>query len=85
MHCMTIPDMVLDFHRVMHFSMTACADCSQLHTAQAERGGGRTLASAVIECKENPGHEASSGIAAMAVEGNVAQRSPILCARHAIC
>ena len=68
----------------MHYTRTACADCSELQTAPAERGNGSTLASAVIECKENSGDEASLGIAAMAVEGNVAQRSPIWCARHVI-
>ncbi len=47
-------------------------------------GNGSTLASAVVECKKNSGDEASPGIAAMAVEGYVAQRSPILCAGHVI-
>ncbi len=82
MHHVSTPEMV--FHTLMHYTRTACADCSELQTAPAERGNGSTLASAVIECKENSGDEASLGIAAMAVEGNVAQRSPIWCARYAI-
>ena len=48
-------------------------------------GNGNTLAGTVIECEEDSGNEASFGIAAMAIEGDVAQRSPILCARHVIC
>ena len=68
----------------MRHTRTACADCSELHKAQAERGNGSTLAGAIVECKEDSGDEASSGIAAMAVEGNIAERSPILCAGHVI-
>jgi len=44
-----------------------------------------TFASAVIEGKKDPGDESSAGIAAVTVDGNIAERSAICCARHLIC
>lgn len=43
-----------------------------------------TFACAVIEGKEDPGDEASSGIAAMPIDSDVAQGSPIWCAGHVV-
>ena len=44
-----------------------------------------TFACAIIESKKYSGDEASPGIAAMSVEGDIAQGSPICCAGHCIC
>lgn len=43
-----------------------------------------TCASAIIECQEDSGDEPSPGIAAVAIDGNIAERSSISCARHFI-
>ena len=44
-----------------------------------------TFACAVIEGKEDPRNEASPGIAAMTIDSNVAEGSPLCCAGHLIC
>lgn len=44
-----------------------------------------TFACAVIEGKEDPGDETSPGIAAMTIDSNVAEGSPLGCAGHFIC
>lgn len=43
------------------------------------------FSSAVVEGQKYSGDESSPGIAAMAIDGNIAEGSPICCARHLIC
>ena len=53
--------------------------------SRAVQQEGSTFACAIIESKEYSGDEASPGIAAMTVQGDIAEGSPICCAGHGIC